>query len=108
MADADMGEGHMNSRRRAFTLIELLVVVAIIALLIAILLPSLGKARELSNRSYCAANCRGVMQSLNVYATDNSDAFPIVGVLPAQGTYNGGGTAPYIAVTTNNSTATNA
>ena len=61
-------------KRRGFTLIELLVVVAIIALLIAILLPSLGKARELSNRSVCAANLRGVTQSLNVYAADNADA----------------------------------
>jgi prepilin-type N-terminal cleavage/methylation domain-containing protein len=68
----------VQMKRRAFTLIELLVVVAIIALLIAILLPSLGKARELANRSYCVANCRGVMQSLNVYAADNSDAFPTV------------------------------
>lgn len=65
-------------KRRAFTLIELLVVVAIIALLIAILLPSLGKARELSNRSACGANCRGIMQSFNVYAADNGDQYPTV------------------------------
>ena len=93
-------------KRRGFTLIELLVVVAIIALLIAILLPSLGKARELSNRSYCAANCRGIMQSMNVYATDNSDSFPITGVLPASGAYNGSGAA--IGITTNANTATTA
>jgi prepilin-type N-terminal cleavage/methylation domain-containing protein len=66
-------------KRRGFTLIELLVVVAIIALLIAILLPSLGKARELSNRSVCLANLRGVTQSMNVYAADNTDSYPIVG-----------------------------
>jgi prepilin-type N-terminal cleavage/methylation domain-containing protein len=65
-------------KRRGFTLIELLVVVAIIALLIAILLPSLGKARELSNRSVCAANVRGIGQSMAVYAKDNNDQYPIV------------------------------
>ena len=61
-------------KRRGFTLIELLVVVAIIALLIAILLPSLGKARELSNRSVCAANLKGIVQSMNVYGNDSQDA----------------------------------
>jgi len=78
-------------KRRGFTLIELLVVVAIIALLIAILLPSLGKARELSNRSVCAANLRGTSQSMNVYAADNNDAYPIVS--KGGGTYDlfGGG-----------------
>jgi len=70
-------------KRRGFTLIELLVVVAIIALLIAILLPSLGKARELSNRSYCAANIRGVMQSCSVYSSENSDLFPAVKIATA-------------------------
>lgn len=65
-------------KRRGFTLIELLVVVAIIALLIAILLPSLGKARELSNRSVCAANLKGIVQSMNVYGNDNADAYPTV------------------------------
>jgi prepilin-type N-terminal cleavage/methylation domain-containing protein len=65
-------------KRRGFTLIELLVVVAIIALLIAILLPSLGRARELSNRSYCAANLRGIIQSMNIYAADSNDVFPVL------------------------------
>jgi len=69
-------------KRRGFTLIELLVVVAIIALLIAILLPSLGKARELANRGTCAANVRGIAQSMHVYGADNNDAYPIV-VAPA-------------------------
>src|ERR1700742_2561355 len=75
-------------KRRGFTLIELLVVVAIIALLIAILLPSLGKARELSNRSACGANCRGIMQSFNVYAADNGDAYPTVIGAASAGAYN--------------------
>ena len=86
-------------KRRAFTLIELLVVVAIIALLIAILLPSLGKARELSNRSACGANCRGIMQSFNVYAADNGDSYPTVIGASTPGTYNGPNTAPAIGVT---------
>jgi prepilin-type N-terminal cleavage/methylation domain-containing protein len=85
-------------KRRGFTLIELLVVVAIIALLIAILLPSLGKARELSNRSVCAANVRGISQSMNLYAADNSDSYPLVapgkGGTPAKfGTGGSGATA---------------
>jgi prepilin-type N-terminal cleavage/methylation domain-containing protein len=75
-------------KRRGFTLIELLVVVAIIALLIAILLPSLSRARELSNRSACAANARGVMQSMVVYAAENNDLFPLVKIPNSgQGTF---------------------
>jgi len=65
-------------KRRGFTLIELLVVVAIIALLIAILLPSLGRARELANRSYCAANVTGIMKAMVIYGAENDDAFPTV------------------------------
>jgi hypothetical protein len=57
-------------------------VVAPILLLIAILLPSLGRARELSNRAYCATNLRGIAQSMNVYAADNVDVFPVVPYAP--------------------------
>jgi len=80
-------------RRRGFTLIELLVVVAIIALLIAILLPSLGKARELANRSYCAANIRGIIQSMVVYSNENNDAYPLVMAPTSSGGYTTAGTS---------------
>ena len=53
--------------------------ILLVPLLIAILLPGLGKARELSNRSVCAANLRGIAQSMVVYAADNADDFPYLG-----------------------------
>ncbi len=64
------------SRRKGFTLIELLVVVAIIALLISILLPSLARAREIAKRAVCASNLRSIGQAIKVYANDNQDYFP--------------------------------
>jgi len=66
-------------KTRGFTLIELLVVVAIIALLIAILLPSLGKAREQARRATCAANLHGIGQGVAQYAGEFNDSMPIVG-----------------------------
>jgi prepilin-type N-terminal cleavage/methylation domain-containing protein len=74
---------------RAFTLIELLVVISIIALLIAILLPSLARAKELANRAVCAANVRGIIQSMFIYAQSNQSQFPTV-LPPASTTYQNG------------------
>lgn len=61
----------MFDRRRAFTLIELLVVVAIIALLISILLPSLQGAREQGKRAKCLANMKSISQASVAYASED-------------------------------------
>src|SRR4051812_29838090 len=53
---------------RAFTLIELLVVIAIIALLIAILLPSLSRARENSRRTVCGTQLKSQGMAIAIYA----------------------------------------
>jgi prepilin-type N-terminal cleavage/methylation domain-containing protein/prepilin-type processing-associated H-X9-DG protein len=62
--------------RRGFTLIELLVVVAIIALLISILLPTLSRARRQTKRVKCQSNLRTIGHSLEFYLQDYGDAFP--------------------------------
>jgi prepilin-type N-terminal cleavage/methylation domain-containing protein/prepilin-type processing-associated H-X9-DG protein len=62
--------------RRAFTLIELLVVVAIIALLIAILLPSLGRARDHAKTVSCAASMRGMGVSMLGFASEHDNRAP--------------------------------
>lgn len=64
-------------RRRGFTLIELLVVVAIIALLIAILLPALGRAKANGVRVKCAAVLRSWSLVIHEYAQENDDYFGI-------------------------------
>lgn len=67
---------------RAFTLVELLVVISVIALLMAILLPALGRARAAANRTYCAANLRQIGVAMRAYLDDNRDIFPICCAYP--------------------------
>lgn len=60
-------------RRPGFTLIELLVVIAIIALLVSILLPALGLAREASRTTKCMSNMRQIVTAALIYANDYKD-----------------------------------
>ena len=59
-----------------FTLIELLVVISIIALLLAILLPSLKAAHEAGQSSVCASNLKQIYQGAFLHAQDNDDSLP--------------------------------
>lgn len=64
-------------RGDAFTLVELLVVIGIVGLLIALLLPALGKARQAATRTACLSNLRQVHAAFVLYALNHDDHVPL-------------------------------
>jgi len=89
-----------NHQFRAFTLIELLVVVAIIAVLVALLLPAMSEAREMAKRSTCGSQLRQMGLGVEMYANESAGKFP--GGFVGQGlglcvgsAWGGSGVRPY-------------
>lgn len=64
------------NKRKGFTFIELIVVIVIIFLLLAVLMPHLGKNKPINARIICGTNLRGIGTAMTVYANDYDDNYP--------------------------------
>jgi prepilin-type processing-associated H-X9-DG protein/prepilin-type N-terminal cleavage/methylation domain-containing protein len=86
--------GAPSRRENAFTLVELLVVIGVIAILIALLLPALNKARQAAAAVKCASNLRQLCTAFNAYASAYGGEVPVGD--PGHPLYSGlGGTNPH-------------
>jgi prepilin-type N-terminal cleavage/methylation domain-containing protein len=88
---------HRQVAERGFTLVELLVVIGIIALLIAILLPALQKARDSANRTSCLSNMRQLGTAFVMYTNENKGYFPYNTSFARSGSRLAGNAAGYNA-----------